>query len=188
MEIVVTGTDVYGNKAYEDLFKNIVSDSGTAVTLERARVVLDPSTPLFIVSVVMRSNPESKKITDAASLRTEGNDVHLTVTDEHYAPQILAALWNMYGRGRVEQQTRFDLKVENGDEDRISETEISSGEDAKQEMIGSMWRVFPEGIKARYNISDGRVITIAATEEIMTQELKEKAREIHDEVRGGIDV
>ncbi|MCL2712013.1 MAG: methanogenesis marker 17 protein [Methanomassiliicoccaceae archaeon] len=186
MYIEVTGTDIYGNDAYKELFKGIISDSGTAGSIEKVKMSMDPSTPLFIISVIMKSKPESKRMIDAVSIRTEGKDVHLTITDENYAPQITSALWRMYGRDKVEQQTRFDVKIENGDEDRISETEIASGDDAKQEVIGAMWRILPEGIKARYNISEGRIITIAATEEIMTQPLKDKAQKMHNEVKDNL--
>ena len=188
MEIEVTGSDAYGNAAYKKLFEDMLSDTGDAVSLEKARIVLDPVTPLFVFSVILRNRPESKKIADAVSIRTEGNEVHITISDENYAPQILSELWKKYGRDRVEQQTRFDIKIENADEDAISNIEIASGEDAKQEIIGSLWRVLPEGIKARHNISEGRMITIAATEEIFTPELKKKAMAMHKEAKGDADV
>jgi len=188
MEIDVTGPDRHGNEAYLRLFKDVMSEMGKAVSLEKARLVLDPATPLFVFSVVMRSRPESKRMADVVSLRTEGKEVHIAISDENYAPEVISALWKEYGRGGVEQQTRSDLIVGNGDSDRIAELEIASGEDAKQEIIGAMWRVLPEGIKARYNISEGRMITIAATEEIVTQQIKDAALRIHNEVKGDADV
>jgi len=188
MIVDVTGPDIYGNEAYRKLFEEIMFESGKAVSLEKVKIILDPATPLFIFSVLMKNRPESKKIADAVSIRTEGSEVHITISDENFAPQILSALWKMYGRDRVDQQTRFDIKIDGADEDKIAEVEIASGEDAKQEMIGAMWRVFPEGIKARHNISEGRLITIAATEEIMTSELKEKAMSVHSELKGDADV
>ncbi|MDR0335392.1 MAG: methanogenesis marker 17 protein [Methanomassiliicoccaceae archaeon] len=188
MLVEVTGTDAYGNEAYKKLFEDILSESGKATSLEKVRMLLNPGTPLFIFSALMRNVPESKTIADAVSIRTEGNEVHISISDENYAPHILSALWKMYGRDRVDQQTRFDIKIENGDEDAIAKVEIASGEDAKQEIIGSLWRVLPEGIKARHNISEGRLITIAATEEIMTEELKEKALRFHNETKGDADV
>ncbi|MCL1904898.1 MAG: methanogenesis marker 17 protein, partial [Methanomassiliicoccaceae archaeon] len=115
MDITVTGPEEYGNEAYRKLFGEVMSELGKAVTLEKARIVLDPPTPLFIFSVVLRSRPESKKVADATSIRTEGKEVHITITDENYAPEILSALWKQYGRTRVEQQTRFDIKIDDGD-------------------------------------------------------------------------
>jgi putative methanogenesis marker protein 17 len=188
MEIEVTGPDKYGCDAYETLFKGAMSEAGKAVSLEKAMLYLDPETPLFVFSVILRNQPESKTIADVVSIRTEGKDVQITISDENFAPEVLSALWRMYGRDRVDQQTRFDIKIENADEDAISKIEVASGEDAKQEIIGALWRVLPEGIKARYNISEGRMITIAATEEIVTQGIKDKAHEWHNKARSGTDV
>ncbi|MCL2607885.1 MAG: methanogenesis marker 17 protein [Methanomassiliicoccaceae archaeon] len=188
MEVNVTGPEEYGNKAYRTLFENVMNELGSSVSIEKAELYMDPVTPLFILSVVMRSRPESKKISDTASIRTEGNDVHITISDENYAHEIFSALERIYGRNSVDQQTRFDLKIENGDDDLIANTEIASEEDAKKEMIGAMWRVLPEGIKARHNISEGRIITIAATEEIVTDHIKSEAMRIHNGTKGDADV
>jgi len=184
MDLEVKGTDVYGDEAYKQLFESTMSDVGKAAAIEKASMYLDPSTPLFVFTVILKGEPESKIISDAASLRTEGKDVFVSISDENYAPEILAVLWQKYGRDRVDQQTRFDVVVNGGDADDIAGIEIASGEDAKKEIIGALWRVIPEGIKARHNISEGKVITIAATEEIMTQELKDVATKLHNEAKG----
>ena len=186
MDIEISGPDSYGCKAYEEPFKGIMSEAGKAVSIEKAKLILDPKTPLFVISVLLRNEPESKTIADAVGIRTEGKDVHIAISDENYAPEVLSSLWKRYGRDRVDQQTRFDIKIENADEDEIAGMQIASGEDARQEIIGALWRVLPEGIKARYNISGGRVITIAATEEIMIADMKNKAHSIHDEVTGSV--
>jgi putative methanogenesis marker protein 17 len=188
MEIEVTGPEKFGNDAYATLFKEIMSEAGKAVSLERARLSLDPAKPLFIFSIVMRAAPESKKVADVVSMRTEGKDVHLTISDENFAPEVLSVLWKEYGRDPVEQQSRFDLIIKNGDDDKIAAMEIASSEDAKQEIIGALWKVLPEGIKVRHNISEGRIITVAATEEILTPEILAAAEKMHAEVKGGADV
>jgi len=188
MEVNVTGPDEYGNKAYRTLFENVMNELGSSVSVEKARLHMDPVTPLFVLSVMMRSRPESKKISDAASIRTEGNDVHITISNENYAHEILSALESIYGRNNVDQQSRFDLKIVNGNDELIAGTEIASEEDAKKEMIGAIWRVLPEGIKARHNISEGRIITVAATEEIVTERIKSEAVRIHNETKGDADV
>ena len=188
MQLEVEGPEKYGNESYKKLFETVMGEMGKALSLDKARLYLHPATPLFVFSVVMRTEPRSRTVADAASIRTEGNDTFVTISDENYAPEILSALWKRYGRDRVDQQTRYDIKINGADDAEIENMEISSGEDAKQEIIGALWRIIPEGIKARHNISEGRVITIAVTEEIMTPELKEKAMGIHKEVRDSVNV
>ncbi|MFA7162147.1 MAG: methanogenesis marker 17 protein, partial [Candidatus Methanomethylophilaceae archaeon] len=114
--------------------------------------------------------------------RKEGDDVFITISDERYAPSILSQLWKRYTRARVDQQTRFDIVIEGADMDEVAAIEISSGEETKKEILGAIWRSMPEGIRVRFNQTDGRVLTIMATEEIVRPEMKEEARKMHAEM------
>lgn len=184
MLIDVTGTDEYACGAYKMLFESIMNDVGKALMIDEAKLILKPEVPLFIFSVRLINEPTSKVVSDAADLRQEGNETHVSISDERYAPDIIASLWRNYGRDRVEQQTRFDLTVFGGDEKAIADYQISSGEEIKKEIIGALWRVMPEGIKNRHNISDGNVITIVATEEIMLPEMVEEGKMVHESMKG----
>ena len=184
MEIEVNGSDPYACPAYKTLFETIMNDVGKAILIERAKLVLKPEIPLVIFSVKLVNEPVSKTISDVASTRQEGNETHLSISDEKYAPEILSQLWKNYGRDNVDQQTRFDLVVTNGNEDKIKDLLVSSGEEAKKEIIGALWRAMPEGIKARHNISDGSVITIVATEELILPEMVEEGLSIHKSLGG----
>lgn len=185
MNVEVIGTEEYASESYKMLFETIMNDVGKAILVDKAVIVLKPEVPLFIFSVRFVNEPVFKSIADAASLRQEGKETHLTISDEKYAPEILSQLWKEYGRNRVEQQTRFDLTVIGGDEEKISGLQISSSEETKKEIVGALWRVIPEGIKVRHNISDGAAITIVATEEIMKPEMIEEARKVHESIKGG---
>lgn len=184
METEIAGTETFGNDAYKTLFEAIMSDIGKAVHIEKAKLVLKPEIPFFVFSLLLKSKPESKTVSDAASIRSEAGDTYLTISDERYAPEILAQLWKVYTRERVEQQTRFDIVVQGADSDEIGNLEISSGEEAVREIIGALWRAMPEGIKARHNLSSGRVVTILATEEIIQPWMKEEAKKIHNSMEG----
>ncbi|KQM10782.1 MAG: methanogenesis marker 17 protein [Candidatus Methanomethylophilaceae archaeon] len=182
MNIEATGTDPYGSEAYKDLFRVIMSDIGKGILIDEARILLRPEVPLFIFSVMLKAEPDNKTISDAASLRKEGDNVFITISDERYAPDILSQLWKRYTRARVDQQTRFDIVIEGADTDEVADIEISSGEETKKEILGAVWRSMPEGIRVRFNQTDGRVLTIMATEEIVRPEMKEEARKVHEEM------
>ena len=184
MEVEVTGSDPYACPAYKTLFETIMNDVGKAILIERAKLVLKPEIPLFIFSARLVNEPVNKTIADVASMRQEGNETHLSIADEKYAPEILSQLWKNYGRDNVDQQTRFDLVVTGGQEERIGELLVSSGEEAKKEIVGALWRAMPEGIKARHNISDGSVVTIVATEEMVLPEMVEEGMAIHESLGG----
>ena len=95
---------------------------------------------------------------------------------------MLAQLWKRYGRSMVEQQTRFDLIVHGGKAEEIESIPISSGEAAIKEILGAVWRALPEGIRVRETYIDDRVVTVAATEEVMKPEFLEEAKKMHDQI------
>ncbi|MCQ2056152.1 MAG: methanogenesis marker 17 protein [archaeon] len=184
MNVEVTGADPYANNAYETLFKTIMNDVGKAIVVDKAKIVLKPDIPLFIFSIRLTNKAVGKTITDVASIRQEGKETHLCIIDEKFAPEILSQLWKNYGKSNIDQQTRFDLVVNNGDENKIANLPISSEEASLKEIIGALWRIMPEGIRNRHNISDDNVVTIIATEEIMRPEMIEEGRQIHRSLGG----
>ncbi len=188
MDIEIVGEEQYGGDAYSKLFDEIMSDLNKAVLIDKVKLVLKPSTPLFVFSIVLRAEPGSKSIIDVSNVRTDANGVHVTITQERYAPDILGALWAKYGRNAVYQQTRFDIDVAGAKESELAEMIISSGEEDKREIMGAIWRTMPEGIKNRRTYIDGNVITVVATEEILLPEMIEEGKQIHASMGGGSDV
>jgi putative methanogenesis marker protein 17 len=184
MEIEIISDDKIGAASYETLFTDIMADIGKLAQIEKAILFMKPEDPLFVFSVKLRSEPVSKTIGDVANVRTEGDIVHLTITDEKYAPNILDQLWKKYGRNAVDQQTRFDMDVDNADEKIVKELQVASGEEHVSEMVGALWRILPEGIKNRHTLIDGTSITVIATEEILQPYMIEKGEEIHKKMRG----
>ena len=184
MDIEVIGDDPYGSEAYSKLFDEIMSDLNKAVLIDRVKLLLKPKVPLLVFSIVLRAEPGQKTIPDVTTVRTETEGVHVTITQERYAPDVLSALWKRYGRNNVYQQTRFDLDVKGATEKELAEMVISSGEEDKREIMGAIWRTMPEGIKNRRTLMDGNVITVVATEEILLPEMLEQARQIHESMGG----
>lgn len=188
MDIETVGLDPYGTEAYNKLFDEIMSDLDKAVIIDRVRLVMEPKTPLFIFSVVLKSAPGSKTIADTATVRDDVGGAHVTIREERFAPGILKTLFDRYGRQRVVQQTRFDLVVTGAVEKEVSAIPVSSGEEDLKEIMGAIWRTMPEGIKNRKTIASGNVITVVATEEIMQPEMVQRGLEEHRLMGGTADV
>lgn len=184
MDIEVIGDDQFGSEAYSKLFDEIMSDLNKAVLIDKVKLLLKPKVPLFVFSIVLRAEPGVKTIPDVATVRTETDGVHVTITQERYAPDILSALWRKYGRNNVYQQTRFDMDVTGATEEDLAQIVISSGEEDKREIMGAIWRTMPEGIKNRRTLMDGNIITVVATEEILLPEMLEQGRQIHISMGG----
>lgn len=188
MDIEIIGEDPYGNDAYSKLFEEIMSDLDKAVLINKVQLMLRPDIPLFVFSLILRAEPARKTVADVSSVRNDPNGVHVTITQERYAPDILSALWARYGRSNVYQQTRFDIDVTGATEQEMSEIVVASGEDDIREIMGAIWRTMPEGIKNRKTLIDGNVITVVATEEILTQEMLAEGRRIHSSMGGKSNV
>lgn len=188
MDIEIIGGDPYGNDAYSRLFDEIMSDLNKAVLIDKVQLTLEPETPLFIFSIVLRAAPSAKTIGDVSTVRTDVGGVHITITQERYAPDILRELWAKYGRKAVYQQTRFDLDVNGAKEDEVSAIVVASGEDDRREIMAAIWRTMPEGIKNRKTLISDNVITVVATEEILLPEMIERGRKVHQSMGGSADV
>ncbi len=188
MEIEMIGEDRYGRDAYSKLFNEIMSDLNKAVMIDRVRLNLNPQEPLFVFTIVLKAAPGPKTIGDVANVRTDVNGVHVTITEERYAPDILNALFGRYGRQSVLQQTRFDLDVEGATEKDVGSIIISSGEEDRREIMGAIWRTMPEGIKNRKTFMSDNIITVVATEELLTAEMIELGKRDHIAMGGSADV
>lgn len=188
MEIEVSGGDGFGDQAYAKLFEDIMGDLDKATAIDRVRLVLEPATPLFVFSVVLKAEPAPKSIADVSTIRDDPEGIHVTITQERYAPEILKALWARYGRRAVVQQTRFDLDVLGAKESELAGMIVSNGEDDRREIMAAIWRTMPEGIKNRKTLVTGGVITVIATEELLLPEMIEAGTRVHEEMGGSRDV
>ena len=188
MDIEMIGEDEFGMPAYQKLFEDTMSDLNKAVLIDKAKLVLKPSVPLFIFSIVLKADPGNKTVVDVANVREEANITYVTITQERYAPDILKALWTKYGRNKVVQQTRFDIEVANAKIADLQDMVISSGEQDLREIMGALWRSMPEGIKNRRTLIDGSVITVVATEELMQPEMMDEGYAVHKSMGGAASV
>jgi len=189
MDIEMVYEDKFGGDAYKDLFGEIMSDIGKAFHVEKALLVLKPEVPLFIFSIRLKTEPADRTIADVANIRAEDDIVHISITDERYAPDIMKELWMRYGKDNVEQQTRFDIVVTGASGKDMESFVIASGEDYVNEMIGAVWRTLPEGIKNRHVFIEDRVMTIVATEEILMPYMLDEGIEHHKKMtEAGKDV
>lgn len=182
----VEGTDPSGCERYGPLYEEIMSDVGKMASVESSYLMLKPEVPLFIMSVRLRGAPTPKTIGLVASTRAEKGRVYVSINDEVYAPGILNALNNAYGRDNVTQTDRFDITVVGPETSaEVDDLNVESQEQPVQEVVGALWRVMPEGIRNRRVIYDNDVLTVVATEEIKQTEYFVEAEAIHESmVRG----
>jgi putative methanogenesis marker protein 17 len=182
MNIAVDGTEEYGNQLYADLFKRILVDLGLANRIEEARMVILPEKPLFLISVRTREARTTVKLDEVVTVEEKGNNTYLNITNESYAPVLLANLWKRFGRERIEQLSRLEILCHGIKSDQLSSIELDPGQELKKELLDALWRLMPEGFKVHHTLASDTVMTIAATEHVMTDELISLAKKLQEEM------
>jgi putative methanogenesis marker protein 17 len=182
MNISVKGTDEYGNQSYADLFKRILVDLGLANRIEEARIVILPEKPLFLIAVRTRKSRTTVRLDEIASVEAKGENTYLNISNESYAPVLLANLWKRFGRERIEQLSRLEILCHGIKPEMLSSIELDPGQELRKELLDALWRLMPEGFKVHHTLSSETVMTIAATEHVMTDEMISMAKQLHEDV------
>ncbi|HUV23843.1 MAG TPA: methanogenesis marker 17 protein [Methanomassiliicoccales archaeon] len=185
MKVTVEGQEDWGNQSYDELFRRILLDLGITRMIDEVHMIIEPENSFFLISLRVRTATGAKSIHEVAKVEQKPEGAMLTITNELYAPRLLALLWRDYGRQRVDQLSRFELMVRGIKIDELEEKMLDPGEELKQKVLDAVWRLLPEGLKVRHNIYSEGVLTIAATEHDMKQDWKDLAEKIHAELESG---
>jgi len=94
----------------------------------------------------------------------------------------LANLWKRFGRERIEQLSRLEILCHGIGSDHLKSIELDPGQELKKELLDALWRLMPEGFKVHHTLASDTVMTIAATEHIMTDELISSAKQLQGEM------
>lgn len=185
MKVTVEGKEDWGNQSYDELFRRILLDLGITRMVDEIRMIIEPEDAFFLISIRVRAATGGVKISEVAKVDQRPDGAMLLITNELYAPRLLALLWRDYGRQRVEQLSRYELMVKKGRAEELADKTLDPGEELKQKVLDAVWRFLPEGFKARHNIYTEGVLTIAATEHEMRPEWRELAERVHSEMEKG---
>lgn len=176
--------ELWGKRSYEELFKRILLDIGLSRLVEEVRMDIRPEEPLFLLSIRVRPATGMVRVQDVAKIEERSGGTMLTITNELYAPRLLALLWRIFGRDYVDQLSRFEIMVRGVTADELREIDLDPEEELKRKVLDAVWRLLPEGFKVRHNLYGNWVLTVAATEHEMAAEWKERAARMHREMGG----
>ncbi len=180
MEEKVEGGDEFANRSYERVCDDMFRDTGLTSNIDSVHMYCNAAEHVFIISVVIGRAPSPVKVWDI-TLR-EGNK--LRITDEKYAPKLLALLWDRYGE-RVKQISRLIIELELTEEEiaKLSDLIVyDPREDLTSRIFDGIDRIIPEGARVRYPMPSAEGITIIASENPIAEEWKEKAKEVMSEM------
>jgi putative methanogenesis marker protein 17 len=178
MELTVEGPEEYANQSYSTLFERILVDVGLTTSIEGVHMVIRPQDPVFIISIRARRTSSLTPIKEIAVVEAKEGNAILGITDEHFAPRLLALLWRTYGRDRVMQLNRSEIIV-TGVGEEVGELTLDPEEELRKRLLDIIWRLLPEGLKIRHEMVTGDILTVAATEHGMKKDFVAMAEDIH---------
>lgn len=179
VEFELEGTEQYALESYQWLLERILIDMGITNMIERVKFVIRPDQTLFIISLKVKQAGGKRPVHDIAEMEQQEGGTFITIKDESYAPRLLASLWRIYGRERVQQLTRLEIFVEGVPVRELEDLKLDPEEGVRSQLLDAMWRLLPEGLKIRNEYFNDNVMTIVATEHGMTVDFIAEAQKVH---------
>jgi putative methanogenesis marker protein 17 len=176
MEIKVEGGDDSANSSYATICQDTFRDLGVRGSIDYAYLYLSPAEHVFFITIKI-GRIGSPVTVDDITLLEEGK---FRISNEKYAPKLLAMLWDRYGE-RVQQLSRLELALDVDYEEMTALKAVivyDPRDDLVIRLLDAIDRILPEGARVRYPIQSPNRITIIASENAISDEWKQKAEEI----------
>lgn len=159
-----TGADVY-----EMVVRQILQDLQITRAVKDLRVYADPREPVFIIVVSYEKTAPALKLLDFAEYEEnkEANEIFLKIKDETYLPELLSKLWELEGRNKVHQSSRYEVIVDDPQADLKNMVVHNPEEDLRKKIYDAMFRIIPEGFRVVDHYSEGNIIALTASDEVI---------------------
>ena len=72
MDITVEGPESFANDSYSQLLERTLVDMGITTSIEKVKMIIRPSEPLFIISIRTRKAGGSRMVSEDRHYRGEG--------------------------------------------------------------------------------------------------------------------
>ncbi len=183
MEVKVEGGDEFANASYSRICQNIFREVGLHSNVDNVYLFCDPSEHVFVISVKIGRVPSPITVNDM----TLRGDNRLKITDEKYAPKLLALLWDKFD-DRVKQLSRLEITVDvdaKEMEKLMKMVVYEPREDLNVRILDAVDRILPEGARVRYPLPSSGRVTIIASENPISDEWKKRVEDMVAELEKG---
>lgn len=146
----------------------VFADLGISGSIEQIRVLVDIKKPFFAVFARLGSSPPPIKMEDYARLDELSDGVHIVISDETFAEDLLKSLWNRFGKDNVDQIDRWESVIPS---ESITMGELKDmivaepGERVQDLVMGAIRRIIPEGFRIGFLQHEDGEMTIIASED-----------------------
>ena len=183
--MIVESNDKEGAKVYEMIIGQIFQDLQLSPSIKDMRVCVNPKEVVFILAIKLDKTSSFTPLSDVATVKydEEEDKTVIRVKDEKYLPNILKMLWQENGRENVHQPNRFNV-VLGGEQANLEDLVVNDPhENLKKRVYDAAFRIVPEGFRIIRDISDGDVIAIVCTDELIKDEWLDKGLQYVEELK-----
>ena len=177
--------DKEGEKVYDMIVRQILQDVQVIRSINDLRVFVDPREPLFIIVVKFEKAASPIMLEDLAEYEydKQANEEFIRIKDETYLPELLKKLWELEGRNKIHQPSRYEVIIDDPEIDLNKLVVHDPQEDMKKKIYDAMFRIIPEGFRVIKHKSEDDIIAMTCSDEIIKDEWLEKTDKIIEEVK-----
>ncbi len=178
MKTAVDCTEKIGGEQFKYIAEKSVEDLGLGGSIAEIRMYIRPEEPLFVIGVRYKEFTGKNTIGELGTVDPRAEGVKIILNSEIDVGDALKALWNVYGRDRVEQGGRMDIKVDGVEAEDVRGIKIrEKAIDVASKVNELALRIIPEGFRVRHVTKKEGEITIVAAEDPIKEEWKKQAEE-----------
>jgi putative methanogenesis marker protein 17 len=177
--------DENGAEVYDMIVRHILQEVQVSQSIGDLRVYVDPREPVFIIVVRLEKASKPVVIEDFTEyeFNKAGNEMFIKIKDETYLPELLEKLWELEGRNKIHQPNRFEVIIDDPTKDLEGLVIRDPQEDLKKKVYDAIFRIIPEGFRVIDHRSEGNIIALTCTDEMMKDEWIKKTEKIIGEVK-----
>ena len=179
----------------QEFYKKIIEDNLTSFKLApaigRIKVMLRPENSLFQMVLIIRDVGSKVKTIDIADVESKSlaKKIIISIKNEQYIPELLAKLWELYGKANINQPDRLTIEISTDRSEKdvafIKELVIADPRHKIHEnLVDFAIRVTPEGFRVRYHRYKGNSFIFVASEEALKNEWIAEAEKMLGELTG----
>ena len=169
--------DEVGAEVYDTLLRHALQE------LKLARAIKDPRDAIFIAVVKLEKASQPIYLKDMASYKYEDDLLKILIDNENYTPDLLRVLWREEGRVNVAQPDRYKIEISNPTIDPENLMVVDPSKELKRRVYDALFRVMPEGFRMTRNASEGNLVCLMSSDEIIDEKWNKKFNEVIEEVK-----
>lgn len=177
--------DETGAEVYDMVVRQILQDLQITRAVKDLSVYIDPREPLFIIVIIYEKTAPPVGLLDIAEyeLDRQANEVFLKIKDETYLPELLSLLWELEGRNKVHQSSRYEVIIDDPQTNIKDLIIYNPEENLRKKIYDALFRIIPEGFRVVDHYSENSLIALTASDETIREEWLQKTRKMIEDLK-----